>query len=94
MDETLQVAKATSELSQDVSETIDIVIGAKPKFDKIQVSPVILLNLQLQRALSADFSEAVIAKVPVDLQEKAKALVQGIDDSFAKAIKKYSSLRG
>jgi hypothetical protein len=54
----------------------------------------ILLNLQLQRALSADFSEAVIAKVPVDLQGKAKALVQGIDDSFAKAIKKYSSLRG
>ena len=94
VEETLQVAKATSELSQDVSETIDIVIGAKPKFDKIQVSPVILLNLQLQRALSADFSEAVIAKVPVDLQDKAKALVQGIDDSFAKAIKKYSSLRG
>ncbi|KAM0500826.1 hypothetical protein ACHAP8_004543 [Fusarium lateritium] len=94
VDETLQVAKATSELTKDVSATIETIIAAKPKFDKLMVSPVILLNLKLQRALSADFSEAVLAKVPKDLQANAKALVQGIDESFAKAIKKYSSLRG
>ncbi|RGP77247.1 antigenic cell wall galactomanno [Fusarium longipes] len=94
LEETLQVAKATSELSNDVSLTIETVIAAKPKFDKLMVSPVILLNLELQRALSVDFSEAVIAKVPENLQGNAKALVQGIDDSFAKAIKKYSKLRG
>jgi hypothetical protein len=94
LEETLQVAKATSELSNDVSLTLETVIAAKPKFDKLMVSPVILLNLELQRALSADFSEAVIAKVPENLQGNAKALVQGIDDSFAKAIKKYSKLRG
>ncbi|KAL4731394.1 hypothetical protein ACLX1H_000360 [Fusarium chlamydosporum] len=94
LEETLQVAKATSELSKDVSLTLDTVIAAKPKFDKLQVTPVILLNLKLQRALSADFSEAVISKVPDNLKANAKTLVQGIDDSFAKAIKKYSNLRG
>ncbi|KAM0351143.1 hypothetical protein ACHAPU_002927 [Fusarium lateritium] len=94
VEETLQIAKATSELSNDVELTIDTIIATKPKFDRLGVSPVILLNLNLQRALSADFSEAIIAKVPKNLQGNAKALVQGIDESFARAIKKYSKLRG
>ncbi|KAM5519933.1 hypothetical protein FOXYSP1_18357 [Fusarium oxysporum f. sp. phaseoli] len=94
LEETLQVAKATSELSADVELTINTIIAAKPNFDRLQVSPVILLNLNLQRALSQDFSEAVISKVPKDLQGNAKVLVQGIDDSFARAISKYSKLRG
>lgn len=94
VEETLQVAKATSELSHDVELTIDTIINTKPNFDRLGVSPVILLNLELQRALSADFSEAVISKVPKNLQGNAKALVLGIDESFARAIKKYKSLRG
>ncbi|KAF4448756.1 Cell wall galactomannoprotein [Fusarium austroafricanum] len=94
LDETLQVAKATSELSSDVELTINTIIATKPNFDRLQISPVILLNLELQRGLSADFSAAVIEKVPKELQGNAKQLVAGIDASFARAIKKFSKLRG
>ncbi|KAF4959119.1 hypothetical protein FSARC_10832 [Fusarium sarcochroum] len=94
LDETLQVAKATSQLGADVNITLETVIAAKPSFDKLLLSPVILLNLELQRNLSIDFSEAVVSKVPADLQDKAKALVQGIDDSFAQAIQKFTKPKG
>jgi hypothetical protein len=50
--------------------------------------------LELQRDLTEDFSDAVIAKVPDELQANAKELVKGIGESFEKAIKTYSSLRG
>ncbi|KAF5018391.1 hypothetical protein F66182_9620 [Fusarium sp. NRRL 66182] len=92
--ETIQVAQATTELGKDVNITLETVIAAKSSFDRLLLSPVILLNLEMQRDSSADFSEAVISKVPAELQENAKALVKGIDDSFAKAIAKYSKLRG
>lgn len=74
--------------------TLETVIRAKPDFDRLLLRPVILLNLELQRDLTEDFSDAVIAKVPDELQANAKELVKGIGESFEKAIKTYSSLRG
>ncbi|KAF4451324.1 antigenic cell wall [Fusarium albosuccineum] len=92
-DETLQVAQATINLAADVNTTLETVIRAKPDFDRLLLSPVILLNLKLQQDASEDFSSAVIEKVPEELQGNAETLTKGIDDSFVKAIKKYSSLR-
>ncbi|KAM5344342.1 hypothetical protein ACJ41O_012879 [Fusarium nematophilum] len=92
-DETIQVAQATVKLSGDVNSTLETVIRAKPDFDHLLLSPVILLNLELERDATEDFSTAVIDKVPVELKANAEALVKPIDDAFAKTIRTYSTLR-
>ncbi|RMJ14830.1 hypothetical protein CDV36_005495 [Fusarium kuroshium] len=94
LDETIAVAQATTKLGGQVNMTLETVIRAKPDFDRLLLRPVILLNLELQRDLTEDFSDAVIDKVPDELQANAKELVKGIGESFEKAIKTYSSLRG
>ncbi|KAF4978631.1 hypothetical protein FZEAL_5034 [Fusarium zealandicum] len=93
VDEALQVAQATIQLGSDVNTTLETVIRAKSDFDRLLLSPVILLNLELQRDATEDFSQAIIDKVPEALQGNAEALVKGIDASFEKAINKYSVLR-
>ncbi|KAF7558745.1 hypothetical protein G7046_g5413 [Stylonectria norvegica] len=89
-DEAVQVAQATQKLAAAVNATLETIIAAKTKFDKLLLGPVILLNLELERDASKDFSNAVVEKVPEALQGVAKTLVQGIDDSFKKAIKWYN----
>lgn len=66
-------------------------VNAKPKFDKLViVSPVVLINLKLQKAATDKFSAAVISKVPVDLKETAEGLVAPIDIAFEAALEEYS----
>ncbi|CAM1511959.1 Fc.00g094720.m01.CDS01 [Cosmosporella sp. VM-42] len=86
----IEVAGATQALAGVVNKTLQIIIDSKHKFDKRLLSPVILLNLELQKDATEDFSNAVIAKVPEALQETAKGLVKPITDSFDKAIHKYA----
>lgn len=88
--ETIQVAGATIQLATDVNTTLEAVIQAKPKFDKLHLSPIILVNLKLQQHSTDKFSNAVVEKVPQELQETAKQLVAGIADSFDKAIDAYA----
>ncbi|KAI5463611.1 antigenic cell wall galactomannoprotein-like protein [Mariannaea sp. PMI_226] len=87
--EALQVAGATQSLSTVVNSTLTTIINAKHKFDRLLLSPIILLNLHLQKDATDDFSAAVIEKVPAALQETAKGLVKPISDSFDNAISKY-----
>ncbi|UKZ53989.1 hypothetical protein TrVGV298_007793 [Trichoderma virens] len=90
--QTLDVATATLNLATGVNQTITTIVGAKPKFDKLLVvDPVILLNLKLEQDASREFSDAVVAKVPADLQSIAKGLTQGIDDSFSEGIAVYET---
>lgn len=83
---TLDVATATNKLVTSVNTTMTALIGARKKFDKLLMSPVILIDLGLQRHATAEMSAAIIAKVPADLQALAKNLVAPIDASFALAI--------
>lgn len=87
--EAIQVALATNELGGVVEAALDTIVAAKSKFDKLLLSPVILLNLHLQKKATQDFSSAVIDKVPESLQAVAETLVQGIIDAFDAAIEKY-----
>ena len=87
--ETIQVAGATMKLATDVNTTLETVIQAKPKFDKLLLSPIILANLKLEQHATDKFSAAVVEKVPQELQETAKQLVAGIAESFDKAIDVY-----
>lgn len=89
-DEALGVAGATTELGKVVQTSLQAIVDAKPKFDKLIIlSPVVLINLELEQDATDDFSGAVVSKVPEALQGIAKQLIQPIDDAFAAAIDKF-----
>jgi hypothetical protein len=89
-DEALAVAGATGDLSTTVQSTLQTIIDTKPKFDKLVIlSPVVLINLELEQDATEDFSGKVVSKVPAELQAIAKQLIQPIDEAFANAIDKY-----
>ncbi|KHN94080.1 Cell wall galactomannoprotein [Metarhizium album ARSEF 1941] len=90
MEEALAVAQATGKLSETVQTTLQTIVNAKPKFDKLIIlSPVVLLNLELQQDATDEFSSAVVSKVPTDLRSLAQELIKPINDAFAAAIDKY-----
>ncbi|KAK1707098.1 uncharacterized protein CLUP02_04751 [Colletotrichum lupini] len=88
--EAIGVAQATQKLSSGVQTTLTAVVDAKPKFDKLLLSPVILLNLKSEQSATDKFSAAVIEKVPEALQAFAKTLIEPIDTAFNNAIAAYS----
>lgn len=89
---TLDVAVATGELVKSVNATMSALIGAKGRFDKLFMSPLIFVNLGLQKRATTEMSEAIISKVPVELQELAGSLVAPIDASFELAIDAFHPL--
>jgi hypothetical protein len=89
---TLDVAVATNDLVKSVNATMTALIGAKGKFDKLLMSPLIFVNLELQKGATTKMSEAIISKVPVELQELAGSLVAPIDASFELAIDAFHPL--
>lgn len=92
-DESIQVAQLTQNLAGVVNGTLETLIGLKTKFDRILLSPAILLNLELEKQATKEFSDVVVGKVPEALRETAAGLVKVIADSFDKAIDKYCLLK-
>ncbi|KAJ9137955.1 hypothetical protein NKR23_g8787 [Pleurostoma richardsiae] len=90
--ETVNVAVATQALIQDVNLTLTTIIAAKPKFDHLLLSPVTLLNLELEKDATDKFSAVVASKVPAELVAAAQALAGQIDDEFDEAIGVYKHL--
>ncbi|PHH89535.1 hypothetical protein CDD83_5821 [Cordyceps sp. RAO-2017] len=89
-DETLVIATSTQELSDQVNKTLQAVIDAKPKFDHLFVSPLIHLTLEVEKGAADDFSNALLKKVPKDLQSIAEELIKGIMNNFQKALDAYA----
>ncbi|OAA43638.1 Cell wall galactomannoprotein [Metarhizium rileyi] len=88
--EALAVAVATTDLGKTVQATLRTIIDTKPKFDKLIIlSPVVLLNLELEQDATEDFSAKIVGKVPTGLQGIAQNLIKPIDEAFAAAIDKY-----
>ncbi len=83
------VAEKTITLAASVNGTITAIIAAKPKFDHLFISPVTLLNLDLEKSATDELSAAIVSKIPADLQPTAQTLVSGIDDSFSEGIAAY-----
>ncbi|KFZ25293.1 hypothetical protein V502_00231 [Pseudogymnoascus sp. VKM F-4520 (FW-2644)] len=76
--ETIAVAGATSNLAKGVQSSLQIIVDTKTKskFDHLLViSPVILINLEKQKAATNKFSAAVVSKVPEPFQGVAQSLV-------------------
>ena len=67
-------------------------IQAKPKFDKLFIGPLILLNLGLVKEATDKFSAAIIDKVPAAYQSLANQIVAPIDTAFVEAIVAYEGL--
>ena len=88
--EAITVAGETVTLSNSVTSTLSTIVQNKPRFDKLLLSPVILLNLQLEKQATDQMSSAIIAKVPEELQATAQSLIAPIDAAFDQAIDAYN----
>ncbi|CZR67934.1 uncharacterized protein PAC_17833 [Phialocephala subalpina] len=89
--ETIQVAQATISLRSVVSSTLANLITVKPRFDQlVVVSPVILVNLKLEKDATDRFGKAVVSKVPAAFQGTAVTLLAPIDAAFNSTIAIYS----
>ncbi|KFY87240.1 hypothetical protein V500_07043 [Pseudogymnoascus sp. VKM F-4518 (FW-2643)] len=90
VDETIQVAGATSNLVAGVQSSLKTIVATKPEFDELLViSPVILINLEQQKSATDKFSKAVVAKLPEQFRSIAEGLIAPIDVAFDEAIATY-----
>lgn len=89
IEEAVDVYTATQDLSSAVNKTLNALVEARPKFDQLLVTPVILITLDIQRGAANDFSNRVVEKVPENLQSTARTLVRSIDEDFARVVDAY-----
>ncbi|KAK3307439.1 hydrophobic surface binding protein A-domain-containing protein [Chaetomium strumarium] len=85
----LSVAGATNTLVASVNTTLTALIESKDKFDRLLLSPLIFGNLELQQKATSKMSDAIIDKLPDELEEVAENLVAPIDAGFEEAIDAY-----
>ena len=89
VDEAVAVYTATQGLQSDTVITIDNLIAAKPKFDKLGVTFITQNNIKTTRSDAAAFGQAVVAKVPAAYQDFANTVVAQINDQFNRAATAY-----
>lgn len=91
LSETIEVAQSTLALSSTVSTTLSNLMRTKAKFDKLKViTPVVLVNLKLEKDATDRFGAAVLEKIPPAFQAQAKSLLSPIEASFNTTIAYYS----
>ncbi|GJC80595.1 hypothetical protein ColLi_03433 [Colletotrichum liriopes] len=88
--EAITVAQSTQKLAGGVETTLSSVVDAKSKFDRLLLSPIILLNLKQEKSATDKFSAAVVEKVPEALKGAAETLIGRIEAAFNDAIATYS----
>jgi hypothetical protein len=92
LSETVAVASATAKLSLVVQSTLNTLLLAKSKFDKLLVvSPIVLYNLKQQQTATNEFGAAVTAKVPTAYQGLAASLLKPIQTAFNTTITAYEA---
>lgn len=88
-EEATTLAVAMQSLTTDIKNTLTTLENAKPKFDKLLFSPIILIDLKLQKKETDNLSTAVVEKVPEALQEVAQGMVDEVSGLFDNAIDAY-----
>jgi hypothetical protein len=91
--EAITIAGAIQTLQKSVNATLTTIIASKHKFDHLLLSPVILLNLDLEKDASDRLGAAIKAKVPANLQTIAQGLQDTLDGYFDTAIDAYKLFR-
>ncbi|KAB8300515.1 hypothetical protein EYC80_000678 [Monilinia laxa] len=92
--ETITIATSTQNLVSTVESTLHTIVGAKPKFDHLLFSPLILLNLVEEKSATDKFSAAIIGKIPAVFQEFSRQLVAPVDTAFEASIAVYERVDG
>ncbi|KAK1767514.1 putative antigenic cell wall protein [Phialemonium atrogriseum] len=87
--EAVTVSLATQALIQDLDTTLTTMIAAKSKFDPLFLSPVILVDLELDKVATDKLSKAIKSKLPADVASAADQLAAQIDAAFDEAINVY-----
>lgn len=88
--EALTVGLAVLQLVTDVNATLATLVDAKPKFDRALLTAVVLLNLELEKSASDEFSDALVPKLPASFVSTGETLAGEIEASFDEAIDVYS----
>lgn len=88
--EAFTVGVDTISLVNDVNSSLTTIIAAKPRFDRNLLSGIVLLNLEQEKSASADFSDAVVSKLPATFVSTGQILASQIAAAFAEAIDVYS----
>lgn len=88
--EAFTVGVDTITLVNDVNSSLTTIIAAKPRFDRTLLSGIVLLNLEQEKSASADFSNAIVSKLPVTFVSTGEILAGQIAAAFAEAIDVYS----
>ncbi|KAL2841174.1 hydrophobic surface binding protein A-domain-containing protein [Aspergillus pseudoustus] len=86
----LALVSPIQDLTSDVSDLVDAVIGAKTNFDADGRSADVLSSLQDQQTASEALRDAITPKVPDALQSTAEELANGIVSQIQRGIEAYS----
>ncbi|KAK3323840.1 hypothetical protein B0T19DRAFT_463710 [Cercophora scortea] len=87
--ETLGVAQQVILLAEAVPLAMQQLIDARRKFAALELVPVILMTVELQKCATKDMSAAITAKVPSNLRDVAGTLVLPINKALDRAIAAY-----
>ncbi|KXS95030.1 hypothetical protein AC578_131 [Pseudocercospora eumusae] len=79
------------DLTKAVNTSVTALIGKKDAFTSAGLSGAVLSTLQTQSEVSQALSDAIVSKLPADLQGTGANLAKPIADSFAAGIAAYSS---
>jgi len=88
-DEAIEVAGTTADLITNTQPVLDGLTAAKPKFDKLLLSPVIYLSLLTQKSATLDLSGAVVSKLPDIYAEVGEALIAELSGLFDTVVAVY-----
>jgi hypothetical protein len=87
-----QTAETVTNLSADVSSTVNALIANQATFVANGKAADVLKTLQDQKTASQALADALTSKVPSDLKEVANTLSAGINDALVKGIAAFNGL--
>ncbi|KAF2858197.1 hypothetical protein K470DRAFT_221690 [Piedraia hortae CBS 480.64] len=88
-DESMAVGVATLGLVQDIKNTLDSVVKAKPKFKRLLMKSIVRSSIRTAYKATKKITKAVISKVPDDLKKIAEQMVGSLHEAFLQAIAAY-----
>ncbi|KAK7740450.1 hypothetical protein SLS53_005291 [Cytospora paraplurivora] len=87
--EAVSVGIATTTLATTINALLVVVVDAKAKFDRVLLTPVILLNLEQEKSATSLFSSAVVGKLSEGSVATGQQLFSQITAAFGSAIGSY-----
>lgn len=84
------VGTAIVALVGSIKTSLDTLVASKPKFDKILLSPSVILTLEQEKAEYSAFSASVFSKFPDAFAATGQQLAAQITAEFDGAISSYS----